>query len=1117
MKRTLSFVAFALSFIMLFSCVPMTGFATQIQAEQSTPTQPLIIYFESAFARRGETVDVKLCIRENPGIAGATISVSYDDQLELVSINEDGVFEPLDFTAPEVLTNPVVFNWDTLSEEVSEDGMIMVLTFRVDQDADIESLLNIDVVCKDGDVFNNKLETMEVTAVDATVRVIDYIPADINGDGVLNGKDVTLLRRFNANYAVDILAKAADVNGDDVINNKDVTLIRRKLAGWDVVLLPSKYVCNHSLKHVEAVDRTCTEDGHIEYWICSECEVVYSDVDAGNEISIRDTVIGANGHTPIVLPAVSPDYTNTGLTEGEYCGTCKDILVEQKVIPALEPEYFNITYSNLCGVESPTLTRYASHLGVKDTEMPTLHREGYVFDGFYTAIEGGERVFDIPAGYSQNLHLYARWSKPIQYTITYRDAPINNANPSMYTVEQSVMLAAPQWQGLSFAYWTDAKGNIVDRIPEGTTGAIELTAHWRTVENLAIPNESDDFLVVYDETSERYHFIYKMGDIKNVVLDRLYSYKYDGSTQFKYSLERTVRVEQGAATSVAQTIVHSMTQTNDWAETTEKVRAHSVSKSAEYTKCPELEFAGIKAKAYEASISRNRIDMNSYSEIYYNGSSTEIGDEQSTSISSILSYVHDTSTTVKKEIVLDPSNSREGQYNYVYAADIAIYAVVTYDPSNGQYYVDNYSMVYDIFETTIFEVLPEYNSVDILPNDPFTFDVPVDQMADYVNNSYYVFYDANGGDGDQMPMSTLKHGEDQTILPNQYVRDAFEFVGWAIEGREGLIPDGAQIRDFCDRGETVTLKAQWVAIPYTLSFEEGINYSVVVERIASPNVGAHTGKLESGDVIYLGDQLQIIYVATTGHSIQECGATQITVTGDVAGSDVYAVATVNNYVIQYVANGGSGEMSNMTCVYGSSFTLDPCGFSKKGWIFAGWADENGNIYSDQASVSNLTAEKDGYVKLYAQWELDTVYTANLGTQFGSLKVTSLNWKGYSMNIASLMDLEYLAQHGYKATVTVTYDIGHIAGKCKAYFVLKTGTGVSDGSLKGAVEEYESSKTTVNGSKPGQSYTTDKVTTQDLNSRGYLAIYFDAAGMNIFDAGKNSYYVNNLVVTVRFTK
>ena len=1114
MKRNLSFVAFALSFIMLFSCVPMTGFATQIQAEQSTPTQPLIIYFESAFARRGETVDVKLCIRENPGIAGATISVSYDDQLELVSINEDGVFEPLDFTAPEVLTNPVVFNWDTLSEEVSEDGMIMVLTFRVDQDADIESLLNIDVVCKDGDVFNNKLETMEVTAVDATVRVIDYIPADINGDGVLNGKDVTLLRRFNANYAVDILAKAADVNGDDVINNKDVTLIRRKLAGWDVVLLPSKYVCNHSLKHVEAVDRTCTEDGHIEYWICSECEVVYSDVDAGNEISIRDTVIGANGHTPIVLPAVSPDYTNTGLTEGEYCGTCKDILVEQKVIPALEPEYFNITYSNLCGVESPTLTRYASHLGVKDTEMPVLTRDGYTFLGFYTAIEGGERVYDIPAGSTRNYHLYARWSDAVSYKIIYKDAPINN-NPSTYTVEDCINLADPQWQGLSFAYWTDAKGNIVDRIPEGTTGAIELTAHWRTVENLAIPNESDDFLVVYDETSERYHFIYKMGDIQNVVLDRLYSYKYDGSSEFRYSLERTVRVEEGAATSVAQTIVHSLTQTENWSFTTEKVREHSVSKSAEYTKCPELEFAGIKGKIYEASIGNNKIDKDSYSEISYTGNSKEFGDEQSTQISSILSYVRDTSTTVKKEIILDPTASRAGQYNYVYAADIAVYAIVSYDPATGDYYLDTYSMIYAIFETTIFEVLPEYNSINILPTEKFSFEVPVDEMVAFVEDCYYVFYDANGGTGEQMPMSTLKHGVDQTILNNKYTREGYAMVGWRTDDGQ-LIQDGAMVRDLCGRGETITLKAEWLAIPYTLSYEKGINCTIVVERISSPNVGAHTGKLESGDVIYLGDQLQIIYVATTGHSVQESGATQITVTGDVAGSDVYAVATVNNYVIQYVANGGSGEMSNMTCVYGSSFTLDPCGFSKKGWIFAGWADENGNIYSDQASVSNLTAEKDGYVKLYAQWELDTVYTANLGTQFGSLKVTSLNWKGYSMNIASLMDLEYLAKNGYKATVTVTYDIGYIDGKCKAYFVLKTGTGSSDGSLKGAVEEYESSKTTVNGSKPGQSYTTENVTTQDL-SRGYLAIYFDAAGMNIFDAGKNSYYVNNLVVTVTFSK
>ncbi|MBQ7255468.1 MAG: dockerin type I repeat-containing protein [Oscillospiraceae bacterium] len=55
---------------------------------------------------------------------------------------------------------------------------------------------------------------------------------DANGDGVVNGKDITLMRRFFAGgYNVTIKESLCDVNGDEAINGKDLTLIRRYLVG----------------------------------------------------------------------------------------------------------------------------------------------------------------------------------------------------------------------------------------------------------------------------------------------------------------------------------------------------------------------------------------------------------------------------------------------------------------------------------------------------------------------------------------------------------------------------------------------------------------------------------------------------------------------------------------------------------------------------------------------------------------------------------------------------------------------------------------------------------------------------------------------------------------------
>ena len=83
--------------------------------------------------------------------------------------------------------------------------------------------------------------TITVTTVDGgytascTVIVEDknaYLSGDINGDGVVGAKDVTVLRRYIAGgYDVTVVAEALDVNGDGEITTKDVTVLRRFIAG----------------------------------------------------------------------------------------------------------------------------------------------------------------------------------------------------------------------------------------------------------------------------------------------------------------------------------------------------------------------------------------------------------------------------------------------------------------------------------------------------------------------------------------------------------------------------------------------------------------------------------------------------------------------------------------------------------------------------------------------------------------------------------------------------------------------------------------------------------------------------------------------------------------------
>ena len=77
----------------------------------------------------------------------------------------------------------------------------------------------------------------------------------------------------------------------------------------------------HEYSH-NIVFPTCTEDGYIEY--TCECGDSY-----------KDEQVFASKHTEVKLEEVSPTCSKPGLTSGVQCAVCKEILVEQKEIPAL--------------------------------------------------------------------------------------------------------------------------------------------------------------------------------------------------------------------------------------------------------------------------------------------------------------------------------------------------------------------------------------------------------------------------------------------------------------------------------------------------------------------------------------------------------------------------------------------------------------------------------------------------------------------------------------------------------------------------------------------------------------------------------------------------------------
>jgi len=78
--------------------------------------------------------------------------------------------------------------------------------------------------------------------------------------------------------------------------------------------------------------------------------------------------------------------------------------------------------------------------------------------------------------------------------------------------------------------------------------------------------------------------------------------------------------------------------------------------------------------------------------------------------------------------------------------------------------------------------------------------------------------------------------------------------------------------------------------------------------------------------------------------------------------------TVNGFAVTFDKNDAdaAGTMSTQRIAYGSAAALSPCGFSKSGWVFTGWATTaDGTVtYEDQASYAMGCAD----AVLYAKWD-----------------------------------------------------------------------------------------------------------------------------------------------------
>ncbi|MDR1806747.1 MAG: InlB B-repeat-containing protein, partial [Propionibacteriaceae bacterium] len=296
--------------------------------------------------------------------------------------------------------------------------------------------------------------------------------------------------------------------------------------------------------------------------------------------------------------------------------------------------------------------------------------------------------------------------------------------------------------------------------------------------------------------------------------------------------------------------------------------------------------------------------------------------------------------------------------------------------------------------------------------------------ATWTPNSYTVRYLPGVGGGGSMPTETAVYGENYVVKASGFTRAGYTFAGWDAgdDGVSDYAPGFAFVP--WDLTSDLTLTALWHAngdTPYSVEHylvrasgttlyqtveETGATDSTVTaEPITVPGYALapnHAGTVATGVVAADGSLVLKLYYEIAAYTVTFTDGlgTELSVQTVEWGEDAVAPAaptregytfdgwdsdytfvtsdlTVNaqwlpnSYAIHYLPGvGGVGSMADQSVTFGEDTTLNANGFSKPGYVFAGWdADGDGLAdYGDAADLGPWSRTDD--LTLTALWNAD---------------------------------------------------------------------------------------------------------------------------------------------------
>ena len=267
--------------------------------------------------------------------------------------------------------------------------------------------------------------------------------------------------------------------------------------------------------------------------------------------------------------------------------------------------------------------------------------------------------------------------------------------------------------------------------------------------------------------------------------------------------------------------------------------------------------------------------------------------------------------------------------------------------------------------------------------------------AQWTVNSYNITYVYDNGTGETKVIPFDINATVNALAAPE--KTGYTFAGWKVTSAEGNWELGVVV----DEGVTatgmygnVTLTAQWTVNEYTITFDtDGGTAVAPITQDFGTAINEPAAPTKEGYTFAGWENLPATMPADN-----------ITVT---------AIWTVNEYVVEYNANGGEGNVDSQTFKSTDTVTLRDNAFTKKGYHFIGWAQTSDGEVMYEGAASGLPAFTQAAgetITLYAVWEANT-YTVTFDKNAVNA-TSSMDAQGFTYNEAQNLNANAFVNEGY---------------------------------------------------------------------------------------------------------